>query len=633
MKWLNTIHQGHALDVLRQMPDGMVDCVITSPPYWGLRSYGTEPIVWGGDIFLVCATCNGIIRIDRKDYTIKEVKNGANNPISAKGLELPNLRENSKPLLQSEKAQQKAQDQRQIQDTAREGLLQEPQHEDSLHGRPNKTAQPETQHGSLQHKLERRNKASGGIQNDIGKESPPFSQGLCDGTPYNNRNNNREIFRPKGKGSSYKWNQERQPPRKSSISSKEPSPRGNKLPFLPQDFPNKIICPICQQEDLIIIACRHEWGSEGKSSQRIRHGMGENPIVTRTKAETLHPSTGQFCRLCGAWRGELGREPDLHLYLAHLMQIFDEVRRVLKPTGTLWVNIGDSYGGSGSPGGDFRDGKGVPAKSLCGIPERFVLGMADRGWIRRNTVIWHKPNPMPSSASDRFSVDFEYVYFLVKQGEYYFEQQFEPMKYPERRFSSDTDNHKTAKLEGNRTTAGLHDGREQYGDPAFGRNKRCVWTIPTFSFAGAHFATFPPALVEPMVRAGCPEFVCPKCGKGREKIYSTDYIKNRPSAGNDSRSRGEDKFSQANKTSGWRGNNLLAHRTEIGVSDCGCGAGWAPGVVLDLFAGACTTGVVAKKLKRNWIMIELSESYCKLGAERIAKETRQSHLIPLLDKS
>jgi len=133
-------------------------------------------------------------------------------------------------------------------------------------------------------------------------------------------------------------------------------------------------------------------------------------------------------------------------YIDHLIQIFSEVKRVLKDTGTCWVNIGDSYASSGGASRHFgysdpkypngRSGtfaeptaypQSVLPKSLCGIPERFAIAMTDKlQFIRRNTIIWHKKNSMPSSVKDRFTVDFEYLYFFSKQGKYYFEQQFEP---------------------------------------------------------------------------------------------------------------------------------------------------------------------------------------------------------------
>jgi len=149
----------------------------------------------------------------------------------------------------------------------------------------------------------------------------------------------------------------------------------------------------------------------------------------------------------GTGEGQLGLEPTPELYIQHLCDIFDETWRVLKDSGSLWVNIADSYGGSGNAQGHTKDTKnlgyktsdmgatrghtiGFMPKSLVGIPERFVLEMANRGWIRRNTIIWHKPNVMPTSAKDRFTADFEYIYFFTKKKKYYFEQQFEPYTEP-----------------------------------------------------------------------------------------------------------------------------------------------------------------------------------------------------------
>jgi site-specific DNA-methyltransferase (cytosine-N4-specific) len=166
------------------------------------------------------------------------------------------------------------------------------------------------------------------------------------------------------------------------------------------------------------------------------------------------------CTKCGAWRGELGLEPNFHMFIDHLMQIFDEIKRVLKPTGTCWVNLGDTYSGSGGnntnctysrkgSGGSglmgnnvyarlkkragFRtrsfDMSGVPGKSLCLIPERFAIAMIDHGgWTLRNKIIWHKPNVMPSSIKDRFTVSYEYVLFFTKSKQYYFETQYEPYR-------------------------------------------------------------------------------------------------------------------------------------------------------------------------------------------------------------
>ena len=237
---------------------------------------------------------------------------------------------------------------------------------------------------------------------------------------------------------------------------------------------------------------------------------------------------------------ELGLEPTFQLYLQHLFQIFDGVKRVLKPTGTCFVNLGDSYGGSMS--GEIEDSKAAQhgtgttslkmqkpgakllQKSLIGIPERFAIGMTDRGWIRRNTIVWHKRNCMPSSITDRFTVDFEYVYFFVKQKKYYFKQQFEPNQYDGRK---DTRFKGSIKYKDSGHT--FHaQGHERWPHKE-GRNMRCVWDVPTKPFKGAHFATFPTALVERMVKAGCPEngLVCdPFCGSGTVWLVSKQLNRN-----------------------------------------------------------------------------------------------------------
>ena len=261
--------------------------------------------------------------------------------------------------------------------------------------------------------------------------------------------------------------------------------------------------------------------------------------------------------------GQLGLEPTFEEYLEKLWQIFDEVYRVLKPTGTLWVNLGDTYGGSGAgttKNADIEEykrkakesyilpnGKAVSAnlrgtkyqKCLLMIPERFAIGMIERGWILRNQIIWHKPNAMPESVKDRFTVDFEKVFFFVKRKKYYFKQVIEPNKdkYNGQRGKVI----KRTKLQSAMRTEGYQD---YYGK---GRNKRTVWTIPTRPFKGAHFAVFPPEIPKTCIEAGCP----PK------------------------------------------------------------------GVVLDPFMGSGTTAVVAQKLGRKWIGIELNPDYCKMIVERV----------------
>jgi len=143
----------------------------------------------------------------------------------------------------------------------------------------------------------------------------------------------------------------------------------------------------------------------------------------------------------------------------------------------------------------------IQAKSLCGIPDRFKLEMINRGWILRNTIIWHKPNCMPSSVKDRFTVDFEYVFFFVKSKKYWFETQYEPhstKEGPLRNKNKESSN--KGYPDGDRFSQGLRTG---YGKE--GRNKRTVWKINTKPFKEAHFAVFPEELVETPIKAGCPK--------------------------------------------------------------------------------------------------------------------------------
>ena len=181
--------------------------------------------------------------------------------------------------------------------------------------------------------------------------------------------------------------------------------------------------------------CKHEWVEHikkpigGKGSKGANVGANKNDFSNMRD----HNVVTNFCKKCGAWKGSLGLEPTFELYIKHLCDIFDETQRVLRKDGTLWVNLGDSYSTvSGSMGkGKWEQPKykscdsqmpekiktELPSKSLTLIPFRFAIEMVNRGWILRNVIIWHKPNCMPSSAKDRFTVDFEYLFFFVKSKE------------------------------------------------------------------------------------------------------------------------------------------------------------------------------------------------------------------------
>lgn len=249
---------------------------------------------------------------------------------------------------------------------------------------------------------------------------------------------------------------------------------------------------------------------------------------------------------------QLGLEPTFQEYIKRLCDIFDEAKRVLKNDGTCFVNMGDTYAGGNGWSGVPDDWKSVSAgskqprfdsptkqlknisKCLLQIPSRFAIEMTNRGWILRNEIIWHKPNCMPSSAKDRFTVDFEKVFFFVKNKKYWFETQFEQQQEEShlRVLRGVSDKHKNLKVPG-QTTHGMHKqrakGEGEYLWNPLGRNKRCVWKVTTKSFKEAHFATFPEKLITPMIKAGCPEgglVLDPFMGAGTTALVSRKLGRN-----------------------------------------------------------------------------------------------------------
>ena len=239
---------------------------------------------------------------------------------------------------------------------------------------------------------------------------------------------------------------------------------------------------------------------------------------------------------------QLGLEETPEEYIKELCDIFDECNKVLKKQGTLFVVLNDSYSGSNSNSTtgrkDFdkqtkdlivKKNKCVAKiKSLVGITSMFLIEMINRGWRLRNKIIWHKPNAIPESVKDRFTIDYEEIFFFVKRRYYYFDLQFEEYK---------TDWIKTFKKKNCLEKSSKDKGRQM----------RSVWSINTQGLKYNHFASFPEEIVERCIRAGCPK----------------------------------------------------------------------NGVVLDIFLGTGTTLLVAEKLGRNGIGIELNEEYIEIAKERL----------------
>jgi len=209
-----------------------------------------------------------------------------------------------------------------------------------------------------------------------------------------------------------------------------------------------------------------------------------------------------ICPKCGAIRKDkqLGLEKTPEEYVSNMVQLFREVRRVLKNDGVLWLNLGDSYNGSGGAGGDYNAGgikEGQPKyngrnigslkpKDLVGIPWRVAFALQADGWWLRQDIIWHKPNPMPESVRDRCTKSHEYIFLLTKSARYYFDS--EAIKEP-------------ANYDGRKDTVMKGSAKYQI------RNKRSVWTVTTKPYKEAHFATYPPDLILPCVKAAKPDAV------------------------------------------------------------------------------------------------------------------------------
>ena len=267
--------------------------------------------------------------------------------------------------------------------------------------------------------------------------------------------------------------------------------------------------------------------------------------------------------------GQIGLEETPDQFVAKLVDVFREVKRVLKDDGTLWLNLGDSYAGGGGASGHTAETKnlgantsnygavksggrkyGLKPKDLIGIPWMVAFALRSDGWYLRQDMIWSKPNPMPESVTDRCTKSHEYIFLLSKSQKYYYDhdaimQEFTSEPKPRKDSTTTRAYQNTAAKTG---TDFADDMRVTYG--ANGANKRSVWTVTTKPYSEAHFATYPPDLIVDCIKAGCPE----------------------------------------------------------------------GGLVLDPFMGAGTTAMVARKLNRNYVGFELNPEYIKIAQNRIHNE-------------
>jgi DNA modification methylase len=366
--------------------------------------------------------------------------------------------------------------------------------------------------------------------------------------------------------------------------------------------------------------------------------------VDAARAPEMKKMEQGACLRCGAWRGQLGAEPTIEMYVAHIVEVFREVRRVLRVDGVLWLNCGDSF--CSTPD------RGLKAKDLIGMPWRVAFALQSDGWWLRQEIIWAKPAPMPESVLDRCTRSHEYLFMLTKSQNYYYDA--EAIKEPgslasiarinQPGFDQQTGGPKDP-LEGNRSArralknladkqrghAREHVGFNDVWDQMTKQeqcglrvNKRSVWTIPSEALPFEHFATYPQKLVEPCVLAGTSERgACEKCGAPWKRMLRKKSYGGWHSHENDAE-QGNSQDGAARKK---KYNELWEPPATVGWEPtCKCGAPTVPCTVLDPFLGSGTTALVALRAGRNFLGIELSEKYIAIAESRIAQEKAQMRL-------
>lgn len=364
--------------------------------------------------------------------------------------------------------------------------------------------------------------------------------------------------------------------------------------------------------------------------------------------------------------GQLGLEKTPEEFIENMVRVFREVWRVLRDDGTLWLNLGDTYAGSGGNRKGNEHGqhdvmigkrpivksKRIPRKSnrrdkaevipsrwgggnapasgylkpkdLCMIPARVAMALQADGWYLRSDIIWAKPNPMPESVTDRPTKNHEYIFLLTKKPKYFYDADAIRENGAGRLQEKSYHNPNNGKYDAIPHERWKHqfDGRT-WGNPA-GRNKRSVWTIATQSYGEAHFATFPAKIVHPCIAAGTSERgVCSECGAPWARVVEKGFSKHNGKT--DSQYK---KGSSANRLALLRqsarenGGEYVDNRKTIGWQpSCECNADVAPAVVFDPFGGSGTVKEVAGRMGRHGIVTELKFEYCQLAKKRCGYHT------------
>lgn len=290
--------------------------------------------------------------------------------------------------------------------------------------------------------------------------------------------------------------------------------------------------------------------------------------------------------------GQLGAEESVEEWVERFRVVCHELARVLTPTGSLWLNVGDGY--------SRHAREGAPKKSLLMGPQRLALALVEDGWLLRNQIIWAKRNPMPSSVGDRLSCSYEVVLLLTRERHYYFNldavripaetplrpsRERRPAAYPPRTAVPSLGSGSSPRVDLNHGLSAMKAAGQEHHP--LGKNPGDVWSFSTANYRGAHFATFPEQLVERPLLSSCPARVCIGCGVPWRRAMK------------------------------WRDGRRLA----IGPLSRSCGCkpetAWRQGIVLDPFMGAGTVALVAERYGRDWVGIELNPAFGELAMERL----------------
>ena len=376
----------------------------------------------------------------------------------------------------------------------------------------------------------------------------------------------------------------------------------------------------------------HEWEGYTRPSENTR----KNNNSLQLKSAYWEPQEQAFCKHCDAWFGQLGLEPTPEQYVKNMVKVFDEVKRILKPEGTLWLNLGDTYynyRGANNRRSDkdltkrdthqrdhhnidarpneMRIG-GLKSKDLMGIPWRIAFALQESGWWLRQDIIWAKPNCMPESVKDRCTKNHEYLFLLTKSANYYYDN--EAIKEPVAD-ATRTNYQSGSRSNGENKDRQDNDMASRNKDVVYTtRNKRSVWWVGPKPFKGAHFAVFPIELIEPCVLAGTSEYgCCAECGAPYTRIVEKEVIK---------RNR-QNEYVKREKECGMYSMNQTRGGTKTTTKGwrptCKCDTtDTIPAVVFDPFGGSGTTAIAAIKHGRKAILTELNPDYVKIAEKRIS---------------